>query len=111
MVPISFSKPGILAPLMVAAARESLIVVPPTPSSSQEFFNAHKILFVIGEFFILKRVSGARQLVGSVPERVQRTKGKNTPRLCRGIGRHGGLGPGLCPGVLTPFIHFLLFFT
>ncbi len=28
------------------------------------------------KYFILKRVSGARQLVGSVPERVQRTKGK-----------------------------------
>ncbi len=55
-------------------------------------------------FFILKRVNGAGQLVGPVSERVQRTKGKNTLRLCRGIGRHGGLGPGLCPGVLTPFI-------
>ena len=59
--------------------------------------------------FIHKRVSGAGQLVGSVPERVQRTKSVNTPRLCRGIGREKRPGSRVYPGVLTPFIFLLLF--
>ncbi len=54
-------------------------------------------------FFILKRTSEADQLVGTVFERVQRTKGKIPRSLLRNRPQKRP-GSRACPGVLIPFI-------